>query len=135
MGQGSESIPRLRTMRNSSERFGRYLQRWWEGQLQGEVTAGSWQHGRGVEELASEFRRDTQFELIQARFLLRRPNVDSARALVHDLVPQPQDDDVDLLTTAVVRAGVTARRVRATGAVGASLTVCALVLRNVLRRR
>ena len=122
-------------MRNSSASFGRYLQRWWERQIDGVEYPDDWLHGRTSEALASEFRRDAQFELVQARFLHRRPNAESARLLVDTLVPKPTEGDTELLANAIVRAGVTAQRVRTTGAIGASITVVALVLRNVLRRR
>jgi hypothetical protein len=122
-------------MRNSTARFARYLQRWWEAQLQDEGYPADWQHGRNADALASEFRRDAQFELVQARFLHHRPDQSSALMVVGQLVPVPDEDDTSLLATAIVRAGLTAQRVRTTGVVGASLTVCALVLRNILRRR
>jgi hypothetical protein len=122
-------------MRNSSAAFGRYLQSWWERQLEGTTYPTDWLHGRTSEALASEFRRDAQFELVQARYLHRRPNAESAQLLVDQLVPTPVETDVELLVSAVVRAGVTAQRVRTSGAIGASITVLALVIRNILRRR
>jgi hypothetical protein len=122
-------------MRNSSASFGRYLQHWWERQLEDSAYPSDWLHGRTAEALASEFRRDAQFELVQARYLHRRPDATSARALVDQLVPRPNEDDTELLASAVVRAGVTAQRVRTSGAIGASITVLALVLRNILRCR
>jgi hypothetical protein len=122
-------------MRNSAARFSRYLQRWWEAQLQDLSYPADWQHGRNADALASEFRRDAQFELVQARFLHHRPDAASALLVVGQLVPTPNESDTELLATAVVRAGLTAQRVRATGVIGASITVIALVLRNILRRR
>ncbi len=122
-------------MRNPGVRFGRYLQQWWERQLQGAPYPGDWLHGRDVESVASEFRRDARFELVQARFLHRRPNDTTAREVVDQLLPLPIEADAELLVAAIVRAGQTAQRVRATTAIGDSLTVFALVLRNVLRGR
>src|SRR5487761_1733420 len=122
-------------MRNSSASFGRYLQGWWERQLDAGEYPSDWLHGRTPEALASEFRRDAQFEFVQARYLHHRPNAESARLLVDQLVPAPVELDTELLVSAIVRAGVTAQRVRTTGAIGASVTVIALVLRNILRRR
>jgi hypothetical protein len=58
-----------------------------------------------------------------------------ASGIVATLVPAPSDEDAELLVNAIVRAGATAQRVRATTAVGASVTVVALVVRGVLRGR
>lgn len=117
------------------ERFARYLQRWWDAQILGGAYPADWQHGRDAGELASEFRRDAQFEMSQAAFLHRRPDDVLAREVVDRLVPIPTEADTDLLTQAIVRAGTTAQRVRATTVVGAIVTVAALALRNVLRGR
>jgi hypothetical protein len=132
---GVGGVRRLSPMRNSSAAFGRYLQSWWERQLDDATYPTDWLHGRTSEALASEFRRDAQFELVQARYLHRRPNAENAHLLVDQLVPTPTETDVELLVRAVVRAGVTAQRVRTSGAIGASITVLALVARNILRRR
>ena len=122
-------------MRRPTERFARYLQRWWDAQLQGGAYPTDWQHGRDVTELAHELRRDAQFEMAQAAFLHRRPGETLARELVDRLVPSPTEADAELLTGAIVRAGTTAQRVRASTLGGALLTVAALVVRNVLRGR
>src|SRR5579875_747025 len=110
-------------MRDPAARFRRYLQQWWEHQLQGAPYPADWLHGRDAEALASEFRRDAQFELAQARFLHRRPGETDARDVVDQLHPLPVEADADLLDEAVVRAGATAQKVRATTAIGAALTV------------
>lgn len=122
-------------MRRPAERFGRYLQRWWDAQLQGGAYPSDWQHGRDASELAHEFRRDAQFEMAQAAFLHHRPDDALARELVDHLVPAPTEADTDLLAEAIVRAGTTAQRVRATTVGGAVLTVAALAVRNILRGR
>lgn len=122
-------------MARRADRFARYLQRWWDTQLQGGAYPADWQHGRDVAELAHEFRRDAQFEMSQAAFLHRRPDSSLARTLVDQLVPTPTEADADLLASAVVAAGTTAQRVRATTVAGAVVTVLALALRNVLRGR
>jgi hypothetical protein len=118
-----------------SARFARYLQKWWERQLDSAPAGESWTHGRDAHAVAVEFRRDAQFEMSQARFLLRRPNEEVATAIVATLEPSPSEPDAELLVAAVVRAGATAQRVRATTAVGAGLTVVALVARSFIRRR
>jgi hypothetical protein len=122
-------------MRRPSERFARYLQSWWSAQLKGGSYPADWQHGRDVAELAHEFRRDAQFEMAQAAFLHRRPDEALARELIDRLVPAPTEADADLLAAAIVRAGTTAQRVRATTVAGALVTVTALVVRNILRGR
>jgi len=122
-------------MRRPTERFARYLQRWWDAQIQGGAYPADWQHGRDVGAIASELRRDAQFEMAQAAFLHRRPGTELARELVDRLVPAPTEFDADLLAEAIVRAGASAQRVRATTVAGASLTVAALVVRNILRGR
>ena len=122
-------------MRRPAERFGRYLQRWWDAQLQGGAYPTDWQHGRDAGELAHELRRDAQFEMAQAAFLHRRPDDALARELVDRLVPAPTETDTDLLAEAIVRAGTTAQRVRFTTVAGAILTVAALAVRNILRGR
>ena len=65
-------------MRDPSARFSRYLQVWWERQLQGEPYPCEWLRGRDAGAIAHDFRRDAQFAVAQATFLLRRPD---ARAL------------------------------------------------------
>ena len=122
-------------MRDPQARFARYLQRWWERQLQGGTYPTEWRHGRDADSLAHEFRRDAQFEMAQAAYLHRRPDAASARHVVEALMPEPVESDAQLLIDAIVRAGATARRVRVTTVIGASVTVFALVLRNVLRGR
>lgn len=131
-------------MSKRTARLGRFLQRWWEGQLsdaadvEGGLDAGGWRRERSVEQLASELRRDVHFELSQSTFGYRRPDEQTAREAVAGLVPAPDEADEALLVAAVVRAGGGARTLRATtgiGAVGAVVTVFALVLRNVLRGR
>lgn len=82
-----------------------------------------------------EFRRDAQFAVAQSAFLLRRPGEDQAREIVERLVPAPVESDEALLIEAVVRAGAAAQRVRATTVVGALLTIAALTIRSLLRRR
>jgi len=122
-------------MPDHTARFSRYLQRWWDRQLQGATYPGQWLRERDEEALASEFRRDAQFEVAQARFLHRRPDRTVAREVVDRLLPMPIESDAEVLVGAIVAAGSTAQRVRATTAIGAVLTVFALVLRNVLRGR
>ena len=85
--------------------------------------------------MASEFRRDRKFEVVQAALLHHRPDARGTREIVDRLVPAPIESDAELLVEAVVHAGATARRVRTTTAAGAMVTVSALVLRNILRGR
>lgn len=122
-------------MADRRARFARYLQRWWDEQLQGGTYPDDWRRGRDESMLAGEFRRAAQFELSQTAFLHRRPSEADAREVVERLVPAPVEHDADLLVGAIVRAGATAQKVRATTAVGATVTVAALVLRNILRGR
>lgn len=122
-------------MPNPKARFRRYLHRWWDVQVAGPGGASDWRAGRSVEALASEFRRDAQFEVAQAAFLHRRPNHDSAAELVALLVPAPSPEDAEMIVEAIVRAGATAQKVRATTLAGGVLTVSALAFRNVLRGR
>jgi hypothetical protein len=127
--------PTLTGVRNRTARFSRYLQRWWESQLGTATYPGEWLGGRDATSIAHEFRRAAQFEVSQASFLHRKPDAALARSLVDQLVPSPVERDAELLTDAIVRAGASAQRVRATTAIGAVVTVFALVLRNVLRGR
>lgn len=128
-------------MRSSKARFGRYLQRWWESQVSRPLDGGGsrdetgWREGRSADDLASELRRDAQFEISQAAFLHRRPDRETAAQLVAMLVPEPSPEDSEVIVEAIVRAGSTAQKVRATTVIGAVLTVIALALRNVLRGR
>jgi hypothetical protein len=122
-------------MADRSARFSRYLQQWWQRQLDRAPEGEAWTHGRDAHAVAAEFRRDAQFEITQARFLLRRPDEAVARQVIATLEPAPSEDDVELLVAAIVRAGATAQRVRATTAASAALTVFALVTRGILRRR
>jgi len=122
-------------MADRSVRFSRYLQQWWQRQLDRAPEGESWTRGRDANSVAAEFRRDAQFEISQARFLLRRPDDAVARKVIGTLEPAPPEDDVELLAAAIVRAGATAQRVRATTAASAALTVFALVTRGILRRR
>lgn len=121
-------------MRDPSARFSRYLQRWWTAQHDAADDAG-WARDRDVDHLAREFRRDAQFELSQARFLIRRPDEQTARRVVDGLSPEPSENDKALLAEAIVRAGSTAQKVRTTTALGAMVTIVALVVRNILRGR
>ncbi|HLI14859.1 MAG TPA: hypothetical protein VKV23_02245 [Acidimicrobiales bacterium] len=121
-------------MRDPTKRFGRYLQRWWDAQLQAADDGGPLR-GRDVEALASEFRRAAQFEVAQAAFLHRRPDAATAAAVVGRLQPPPSEGEAAVLTEALVRAGSSAQRVRTVTTAGALVTVLALVLRNVLRGR
>lgn len=125
----------LSIMTNRGTRFGRYLQRWWDQQLQGATYPADWLGDRDGAAIASEFRRDAQFEIAQASFLHRRPDDDDAREVIERLVPAPTESDTELLANAIVLAGATAQKVRATTIAGALLTVFALVLRNILRGR
>jgi hypothetical protein len=122
-------------MADRTERFARFLQRWWDQQLHGGTYPDDWRHGRDEVMLAAELRRTAEFELVQAAFLHRRPSEDEARAVVDRLVPAPIESDAALLVGAVVRAGATARKVRATTVAGGLVTVAALVVRNILRGR
>ena len=90
---------------------------------------------RDASAIAREFRRDAQFAVAQGAFLLKRPGEAQAREIVERLMPAPTESDEAVLVEAVVRAGATAQRVRATTVIGAILTVVALAIRNVLRRR
>jgi hypothetical protein len=135
MGRSSTEHLESFFMRNPSTRFARYLQRWWDEQLQGASYPSEWLEGRDGSAIASEFRRDAQFEIAQAAFLHRRPNEDDAREVIEHLVPMPTESDSDLLAQAIVLAGATAQKVRATTVAGALVTVFALVLRNILRGR
>ena len=96
---------------------------------------GEWLGGRDATAIAHEFRRAAQFEVSQATFLHHRPNAELAREVVDQLVPTPIEHDEEILVEAIVRAGQSAQRFRATTAVGAFVTVFALVVRNVLRGR
>jgi hypothetical protein len=116
-------------------RFGRYLQKWWERQLGGGAYPSEWLRGRDASAIAREFRRDAQFAVAQSSFLLRRPGEDQAREVVERLVPAPVESDEALLVEAVVRAGAAAQRVRATTVLGALLTIAALTIRSLLRRK
>lgn len=138
-------------MPRSNERFARSLNRWWirqqnavgDSPASGETPLGegsavheeAWRRDRTVEALATELRRDVQFEFAQVGFLHRRPDLQAATAAIDDLVPPPTPEDRTVLAEAIVRAGSTAQKVRVTTAAGAVLTVLALVLRNVLRGR
>jgi hypothetical protein len=122
-------------MKDAHARFLAYLQKWWSNQISEDGDETGWQHGRDVHALASQFRRDPQFELAQAGFLHRRLSPFEARDAVDHLEPLPDLTDAELITDAIVRASSTARRVRTTTAAGAAVTVSALVLRNLLRRR
>ncbi len=122
-------------MKDAHARFLSYLQRWWTQQNDGLAADLEWQRGRDVHALASQFRRDSQFELAQAGFLHRRLSPFEARDAVDHLSPLPALEDAELITDAIVRASSTARRVRTTTAAGAGVTVLALVLRNILRKR
>lgn len=120
-------------MSRSRDRFLRSLNRWWSRQLAADPD--DWRRGRSVDALAHELRRDVQFEMSQAAFLHRRPDGETSKALVAELVPPPSAEDAEVLAEAIVRAGSTAQKVRVTTAAGALLTVLALVVRNVLRGR
>jgi hypothetical protein len=122
-------------MRDPSARFSRYLQAWWVEQLQGEPYPCEWRRDRDAAAFAHEFRRDAQFAVAQAAFLLRRPDARVAREVVEKLEPAPVDVDTAVLVEAVVSAGSTAQRVRTTTVFGAILTIAALVVRNILRGR
>jgi hypothetical protein len=122
-------------VRDPSRRFSRYLQVWWDDQLQGESYPCEWLHGRDAGAIAREFRRDAQFAVSQAAFLLRRPDERRAREVIVGLEPVPVEADAAVLVEAVVSAGATAQRVRATTVIGAILTITALVVRNILRGR
>ena len=122
-------------MRDPSARFSRYLQTWWEEQLRGEAYPCEWLHGRDAGAIAHEYRRDAQFAVAQAAFLLRRPDEQVAREVVEKLEPAPVEADARVLVEAVVSAGATAQRVRTTTVFGALLTIAALVVRNILRGR
>jgi hypothetical protein len=122
-------------MRDPSARFSRYLQVWWERQLQGEPYPCEWLRGRDAGAIAHDFRRDAQFAVAQATFLLRRPDARLAREVIDRLDPVPVEGDAAVLVDAVVSAGATAQRVRTTTVFGAVLTVAALVVRNILRGR
>ncbi len=122
-------------MAGRTERFARFLQRWWDRQLQGIESPEQWRRGRDESQIAAELRRTAEFEIVQAAFLHRRPSIADARAVIDRLVPVPGEADIELLAGAIVRAGATARKVRFTTVAGAALTAGALALRNVLRGR
>jgi hypothetical protein len=122
-------------MSKRAARLARFLQRWWESQLEEEPYPGNWRKERGAEQLASELRRDVHFELVQSTLIHRRTDEQAARAAVAALVPAPDEQDAALIVAAIVRAGGGARKVRATTGAGAVVTVFALVLRNILRGR
>lgn len=122
-------------MSKRTARLGRFLQGWWEGQQSLATDPDGWRRQRSVEQIAAEFRRDVHFELNQSTFLYRRPDENTARQAVAGLVPAPDEADVALLVAAIVRAGGGARKLRAGTGIGAIVTVCALVLRNILRGR
>ncbi len=122
-------------MSRRTARLGRFLQHWWEEQLAGREYPCDWRRERSAEQLAAELRRDVHFELSQSTFLHRRPDERTVREAAASLVPAPDPRDEDLLVAAFVRAGGGARTVRSATGVGAVVTVCALVLRNILRGR
>jgi hypothetical protein len=122
-------------MKNRTERFSRYLQQWWQAQLGSATYPGQWLNGRDTTAIAHEFRRAAQFEASQAAFLHRRPDAELARSVVDQLVPSPIEHDAEILVDAIVSAGASAQRFRATAAAGAVVTVFAIVARNVLRGR
>ena len=124
-----------RTVMRPGPRFAHYLQRWWDRQLGGAPYPNDWLRGRDASAIAREFRRDAQFAVAQSSFLLRRPGEEQAREIVQRLVPAPVESDETLLTEAVVRAGAAAQRVRATTVVGALVTIAALTIRSLFRRR
>ena len=122
-------------MFDRTARFARYLQGWWDTQLQGGAYPDDWRRGRDEAILAQELRRQAEFEIVQAAFLHRRPSSAQAREVVDRLVPALVEADAELLAAAIVRAGGTAQKVRATTLFGAVLTVAALVVRNIMRGR
>ena len=122
-------------MRDAHVRFLQYLQKWWTVQINAAGGVTGWENGRDTHALASQFRRDPQFEIAQAGLLHRRLSPFEARDAVDHLDPLPEITDAELLTDALVRASSSARRVRTTTAAGAVLTVSALVLRRALRKR
>lgn len=122
-------------MKDAHSRFLSYLQRWWANQIDATEGDADWRQDRDTHVLASQFRRDPQFELAQAGLLHRRLSPFEARDAVDHLDPLPSVADAELLTDALVRASSTARRVRTTTAAGAVITISALVLRNALRKR
>lgn len=122
-------------MRDTRIRFLEYLQKWWTAQINAAGGVTEWAQGRDTHALASQFRRDPQFEIAQAGLLHRRLSPFEARDAVDHLDPLPEVTDAELLTDALVRASSTARRVRTTTAAGAVVTISALVLRRALRKR
>lgn len=122
-------------MKDPRSRFRAYLQRWWSSQLDAATEESGWRGGRDTHALASQFRRDPQFELAQAGLLHRRLSPFEAREAVDHLEPLPNATDAELLTDALVRASSTARRVRTTTAASAVVTIVALMIRNSLRKR
>jgi hypothetical protein len=122
-------------MKDAHDRFLTYLQRWWTDQLAQAEGDSDWRRDRDTHALASYFRRDPQFELAQAGLLHRRLSPFEVRDAVDHLDPLPSLRDAELLTDALVRASSTARRVRTTTAAGAVVTISALMLRNILRKR
>ncbi len=122
-------------MKDAHARFLDYLQKWWTAQIDAADGAAGWANGRDTHALASQFRRDPQFEIAQASLLHRRLSPFEARDAVDHLNPLPELTDAELLTDALVRASSTARRVRTTTAAGAVVTISALVLRRALRKR
>jgi len=122
-------------MRDAHARFFEYLQKWWTSQIDAAGGVTGWTNGRDTHALASQFRRDPQFEIAQAGLLYRRLSPFEARDAIDHLDPLPEATDAELLTDALVRASSTARRVRTTTAAGAVVTISALVLRRALRKR
>lgn len=122
-------------MKDAHTRFLEYLQKWWTFQLEAVDAATEWRRGRDTHTLASQFRRDPQFEIVQAGFMHRRLSPFEARDTIDHLDPLPNITDAELLTDALVRASATARRMRTTTAAGAFVTISALVLRRALRKR
>jgi len=122
-------------MKDAHSRFLSYLQQWWIRQIEQASTDEDWRQGRDTHALASQFRRDRQFEIAQAGLLHRRLSPFEARDAVDHLDPLPNLGDAELLTDALVRASSTARRLRTTTAAGAIVTISALALRRTLRKR
>lgn len=122
-------------MRDAHARFLEYLQSWWTAQIGAEGGLAGWARGRDTHALASQFRRDPQFEIAQAGLLHRRLSPFEVRDAVDHLHPLPEIADLELLTDALIRASSTARRVRTTTAAGAIVTISALVLRRAIRKR
>jgi hypothetical protein len=127
----------------SRERLASFLGQWWRARASsapeavGAAASEERPHlgGATARSLAASLRADPRFHLALPPLSLRFPSAEVARELVEGLDPPPSPAEADLLVSAVLQARSTSRLVRIGTLAGATLTVGAFVLRNLLRRR